>query len=233
MAKAKKDKADREQGLYRREEGLSKLSAAERKAMEAYAADYMGFLGEAKTERLAYRASVALLEKNGFRPISGFKTLKPGDKVYRGYHGKTLLAAVIGSSPLGEGLNVVGGHTDAPRIDLKPVPLAEKGGFAYFDTHYYGGIKKYQWVVRPLALYGVVCRADGTTVEIAIGDKPGDPVFLITDILPHLGQEQAKKPLSKGIEGEDLDLLIGSEASADKDAKEKVKANILALLKQT
>ena len=105
MAKAKKDKADREQGLYRREEGLSKLSAAERKAMEAYAADYMGFLGEAKTERLAYRASVALLEKNGFRPISGFKTLKPGDKVYRGYHGKTLLAAVIGSSPLGEGLN--------------------------------------------------------------------------------------------------------------------------------
>ena len=233
MAKAKKDKADREQGLYRREEGLSKLSAAERKAMEAYAADYMGFLGEAKTERLAYRASVALLEKNGFRPISGFKTLKPGDKVYRGYHGKTLLAAVIGSSPLGEGLNVVGGHTDAPRIDLKPVPLAEKGGFAYFDTHYYGGIKKYQWVVRPLALYGVVCRADGTTVEIAIGDKPGDPVFLITDILPHLGQEQAKKPLSKGIEGEDLDLLIGSEASADKDAKEKVKANVLALLKQT
>ena len=233
MAKAKKDKADREQGLYRREEGLSKLSAAERKAMEAYAADYMGFLGEAKTERLAYRASVALLEKNGFRPISGFKTLQPGDKVYRGYHGKTLLAAVIGSSPLGEGLNVVGGHTDAPRIDLKPVPLAEKGGFAYFDTHYYGGIKKYQWVVRPLALYGVVCRADGTTVEIAIGDKPGDPVFLITDILPHLGQEQAKKPLSKGIEGEDLDLLIGSEASADKDAKEKVKANVLALLKQT
>ena len=108
MAKAKKDKADREQGLYRREEGLSKLSAAERKAMEAYAADYMGFLGEAKTERLAYRASVALLEKNGFRPIGGFKTLKPGDKVYRGYHGKTLLAAVIGSSPLGEGLNVVG-----------------------------------------------------------------------------------------------------------------------------
>ena len=233
MAKAKKDKADREQGLYRREEGLSKLSAAERKAMEAYAADYMGFLGEAKTERLAYRESVALLEKNGFRPIGDFKSLKPGDKVYRGYHGKTLLAAVIGSSPLGEGLNVVGGHTDAPRIDLKPVPLAEKGGFAYFDTHYYGGIKKYQWVVRPLALYGVVCRADGTTVEIAIGDKPGDPVFLITDILPHLGQEQAKKPLSKGIEGEDLDLLIGSEASADKDAKEKVKANVLALLKQT
>ncbi len=230
---AKKVKSERKEGLYCREEGLSKLSAADRKAMEAYAADYMDFLGRAKTERLAYRASVALLEKNGFRPMSSCKTLKPGDKVYRGYHGKTLLAAVIGSRPIGEGINVVGGHTDAPRIDLKPVPVTEKGGFAYFDTHYYGGIKKYQWVVRPLALYGVVCRADGTTVEIAVGDKPGDPIFMITDILPHLGQEQAKKPLSKGIEGEDLDLLIGSEASADKDAKEKVKENILALLKQT
>ena len=219
-------------GLYVREEGLSKLSAAERKAMEAYAADYIGFLGKAKTERLAYRESVALLEKNGFRPISSFKVLKPGDKVYRGYHGKTLLAAVVGSRPIAEGINVVGGHTDAPRIDLKPVPLTEKGGFAYFDTHYYGGIKKYQWVVRPLALYGVVCLKDGSTVEIAVGDKPEDPIFMITDILPHLGQEQAKKPLSKGIEGEDLDLLIGSEASADKDAKEKVKSNILALLKK-
>ena len=230
---AKKTKSKTVAGLYVREEGLSKLSASERKAMEAYAADYIGFLGEAKTERLAYRESVALLEKNGFKPIGDFKSLKPGDKVYRGYHGKTLLAAVVGSRPITDGVNVVGGHTDAPRIDLKPVPLAEKGGFAYFDTHYYGGIKKYQWVVRPLALYGVVCRKDGTTVEIAIGDKPGDPIFMITDILPHLGQEQAKKTLSKGIEGEDLDLLIGSEASADKDAKDKVKANILSLLEKT
>ncbi len=230
---AKKTKSKTVAGLYVREEGLSKLSASERKAMEAYAADYIGFLGKAKTERLAYRESVALLEKNGFRPIGDFKSLKPGDKVYRGYHGKTLLAAVVDSRPITDGVNVVGGHTDAPRIDLKPVPLAEKGGFAYFDTHYYGGIKKYQWVVRPLALYGVVCRKDGTTVEIAIGDKPGDPIFMITDILPHLGQEQAKKTLSKGIEGEDLDLLIGSEASADKDAKEKVKANILSLLEKT
>ena len=229
---AKKSETKDKKGLYVREEGLSKLAAAERKAMEAYAADYMGFLGKAKTERLAYRASVALLEMNGFRPIGDCKLLKPGDKVYRGYHGKTLLAVVVGSRPLTDGVNVVGGHTDAPRIDLKPVPLTEKGGFAYFDTHYYGGIKKYQWVVRPLALYGVVCLKDGSTVEIAIGDKPEDPIFMITDILPHLGQEQAKKTLSKGIEGEDLDLLIGSEASADKDAKDKIKANILALLKK-
>jgi aspartyl aminopeptidase len=137
---AKKTKKEDKKGLYVREEGLSKLSAAERKAMEAYAADYIGFLGKAKTERLAYRESVALLEKNGFRPIGDFKSLKPGDKVYRGYHGKTLLAAVVGSRPITDGVNVVGGHTDAPRIDLKPVPLTEKGGFAYFDTRYYGGI---------------------------------------------------------------------------------------------
>ena len=111
--------------------------------------------------------------------------------------------------------------------------MSEKGGFAYFDTHYYGGIKKYQWVVRPLALYGVVCKADGTKVDIAVGDEPGDPAFMITDILPHLGQEQAKKPLSKGIEGEDLDLLIGSEPApgADKKDKKKVKDNIAAILK--
>ncbi len=232
---AKKEKNDSKKGLYLREEGLSKLSAAERKAMEAYSASYIDFLGKAKTERLAYREAVALLERNGFRPIGSCKTLKPGDKIYRGYHGKTLIAAVVGSGPITDGINVVGGHTDAPRIDLKPVPLDEKGGFAYFDTHYYGGIKKYQWVVRPLALYGVVCRADGTTVEIAIGDKPGDPAFMITDILPPLGQEQAKKTLSKGIEGEDLDLLVGSEAASGKDAKDankKVKANILAILKK-
>ncbi|MBR3085404.1 MAG: aminopeptidase [Kiritimatiellae bacterium] len=201
--------------------------------MEDYAKSYMDFLGRAKTERRAYAESIALLEKAGFRPISEFRRLKPGDKVYRGYHGKTLLAAVIGKDPVEDGLNVVGGHTDAPRLDLKPVPLAEKGGFAYFDTHYYGGIKKYQWVVRPLALYGVVCLKNGKKVEVAVGDDPSDPVFMITDILPHLGQEQAKKTLSEGIAGEDLDLLIGSEpAAGDGESKEKVKDNVAAIIKE-
>ena len=223
----------KKEGRYVREPGFGKLSAAERAEMEDYAKGYMAFLGKAKTERRAYAESVALVEKLGFRQLSSFKALKPGVKVYRGYHGKTLLAAVIGKEPIENGVNVVGGHTDAPRLDLKPVPLAEKGGFAYFDTHYYGGIKKYQWVVRPLALYGVVCKADGTKIDVAVGDDPGDPAFMITDILPHLGQEQAKKPLSKGIEGEDLDVLIGSEpaSGADKKDKEKVKDNIAALLK--
>ena len=230
-----KKNADPKSGRYVREPGFKNLSAAERKEMDAYAGQYMDFLGKAKTERRAYAESVALIEANGFKPLSAFKTLKPGDKVYRGYHGKTLMAAVIGRDPVEAGANIVGGHTDAPRIDLKPVPVAEKGGFAYFDTHYYGGIKKYQWVVRPLALYGVVCRKDGSVVEIAVGDKPGDPVFMITDILPHLGQEQAKKPLAKGIEGEDLDLLVGSEpkeSGDDKPAKQKVKENLLAILKE-
>lgn len=229
---AKKAEKKECKGRYVREPGFKNLSARERKEMETYSKVYIDFLGKAKTERRAYDASVEFIEKQGFKPLSSFKTLKPGDKVYRGYHGKTLLAAVIGDRPLADGVNVVGGHTDAPRIDLKPVPLAEKGGFAYFDTHYYGGIKKYQWVVRPLALYGVICRADGSKIDIAIGDKPGDPIFMITDILPHLGQEQAKKPLSTGIAGEDLDLLIGSEPIDDEDAKEKVKENILAILKR-
>lgn len=228
------DKKEKKQtGRYVREPGFKNLSAADRREMEAYAKGYMEFLGKAKTERRAYAESVALVEKAGFKPLSSFKGLKPGDKVYRGYHGKTLIAAVIGREPIEKGVNVVGGHTDAPRLDLKPVPLAEKGGFAYFDTHYYGGIKKYQWVVHPLALYGVVCRKDGSVVEVAIGDKPGDPVFMITDILPHLGQEQAKKTMSEGIAGEDLDLLIGSEpCEDDKKAKDKVKENIARILRR-
>ena len=233
---AKKEKDLSVKGLYKREEGLSKLSVKERKTMEAYCADYMQFLGKAKTERLAYEESIALLQKNGFKPLESFKTLKAGDKVYRGYHGKTLLAAVIGKRPVSEGVDVVGGHTDAPRIDLKPVPLTEKGGFAYFDTHYYGGIKKYQWVVRPLALYGVICKADGTKVRVAVGDDPADPVFMITDILPHLGHDQAQKKLSEAIPGENLDLLIGTEpcpkAKDDKDVSQKVKLNILRILEE-
>lgn len=229
----KKDKQN--DGRYVRKPGFEKLSTAERKEMERYAGGYMNFLGKAKTERRAYAESIALLEENGFKPIDSFRKLKPGDKIYRGYQGKTLLAATIGTNSIEGGLNVVGGHTDAPRLDLKPVPVSEKGGFVYLDTHYYGGIKKYQWVVTPLALYGVVCRKDGSKAELSIGDNPGDPVFMISDILPHLGQEQAKKTLAEGVAGEDLDILAGSEPSAEKsgDKKaEKVKDRLLAILKK-
>ncbi len=175
----------------------------------AYCAAYMGFLAKGKTERRCYAAAIELLTKAGFKERSTLKTLKPGDRVWRGYHAKTLMACVIGQTPSAAGIRVVGGHTDAPRLDLKPRPVYEKGGLVYFDTHVYGGIKKYQWLVLPLALYGVIVKTDGTVVEVAVGDEPGDPVFLISDILPHLGKDQEKKTQKEFFPAEDLDVVAG------------------------
>ena len=175
----------------------------------AYCAAYMDFLAKGKTERRCYAAAIELLTKAGFKELSTLKTLKPGDRVWRGYHAKTLMACVIGQTPSAAGISVVGGHTDAPRLDLKPRPVYEKGGLVYFDTHVYGGIKKYQWLVLPLALYGVIVKTDGTVVEVAVGDEPGDPVFLISDILPHLGKDQEKKTQKEFFPAEDLDVVAG------------------------
>lgn len=175
----------------------------------AYCAAYMEFLAKGKTERRCYAAAIELLTKAGFKELSTLKTLKPGDRVWRGYHAKTLMACVIGQTPSAAGIRVVGGHTDAPRLDLKPRPVYEKGGLVYFDTHVYGGIKKYQWLVLPLALYGVIVKTDGTVVEVAVGDEPGDPVFLISDILPHLGKDQEKKTQKEFFPAEDLDVVAG------------------------
>ena len=173
---------------------------------EDYCGEYMRYLGVAKTARRSYAESVRLLAARGFRDIDSFKTLKAGDKVYRGYEDRTVMAAVIGKKRIAEaGLKVVGGHTDAPRLDLKPRPLYEKGGCVYFDCHIYGGIKKYQWLTLPLALYGRIVRRDGSFVDVAVGDNPGDPVFMISDILPHLGKDQAKKTRDEFFEAEDLD----------------------------
>lgn len=175
----------------------------------AYCAAYMDFLAKGKTERRCYAAAIELLTKAGFKELSTLKTLKPGDRVWRGYHAKTLMACVIGQTPSAVGIRVVGGHTDAPRLDLKPRPVYEKGGLVYFDTHVYGGIKKYQWLVLPLALYGVIVKTDGTVVEVAVGDEPGDPVFMISDILPHLGKDQEKKTQKEFFPAEDLDVVAG------------------------
>ena len=175
----------------------------------AYCAAYMDFLAKGKTERRCYAAAIELLTKAGFKELSTLETLKPGDRVWRGYHAKTLMACVIGQTPSAAGIRVVGGHTDAPRLDLKPRPVYEKGGLVYFDTHVYGGIKKYQWLVLPLALYGVIVKTDGTVVEVAVGDEPGDPVFLISDILPHLGKDQEKKTQKEFFPAEDLDVVAG------------------------
>ena len=174
---------------------------------EAYSKEYMDYLSVAKTERRAYSQAVKLLEKAGFKDISTFKTLKPGDKVYRGYHGKTVMAAIVGKKPMVEGIRVVGGHTDAPRLDFKPKPLYEKDGVVYFDTHIYGGIKKFQWLVLPLAIYGTIVKKNGVKVDVAIGDKPGDPVFMISDLLPHLAHDLEQKKLKEFFPAEDLDVI--------------------------
>ena len=192
--------------------------------MDGYCREYMHYLGIAKTERRSYAESVRILEKAGFRELSKFKSLKPGDKVYRGYEGRTVMAAVIGKRKISEaGLKVVGGHTDAPRLDLKPKPLYEKGGYVYFDCHIYGGIKKYQWLVLPLALYGTIVRKDGTKVQVAVGDGPDDPVFMISDILPHLGKDQEKKHVTDFFPAEDLDVLAWTTYAKPKKGDEEDK----------
>ncbi|MBO6066908.1 MAG: aminopeptidase [Kiritimatiellae bacterium] len=199
---------------------------------DQYCKEYMRYLGIAKTERRSFAESERLLKARGFKELSAFKTLKPGDKVYRGYLDRTIMAAVIGKKPISEvGLKVVGGHTDAPRLDLKPKPIYDKGGYVYFDCHIYGGIKKYQWLVRPLALYGTVVRKDGTKVQIEVGDKPGDPVFMISDILPHLGYDQAKKTRDEFFPAEDLDVVAWTTPKKGDKEEDKDKADRDGLVK--
>lgn len=193
--------------------------------------DYKKFISECKTERLCVEKSIKLCQEAGFVDINTVKTLKSGDKVYAVNKNKNIAAFVIGDEPLTNGLNILGAHIDSPRIDLKQNPIYENDTLAYLDTHYYGGIIKYQWVTIPLALYGVVCKKDGTTVNISIGDDENDPVVGITDLLPHLAAEKMSKTAAKVIEGEALDILIGSKPLAEEE-KDSTKAAILKLLKE-
>ena len=174
--------------------------------------DYKNFLNVAKTEREATKEIIRRAEQKGYQDLEEYiknnKRILPGDKIYVNNKGKAVALFNIGTKPITEGMNILGAHIDSPRIDLKANPVYESDGFAYFDTHYYGGIKKYQWVTLPLALHGVIVKKDGTKVEIALGEEESDPVVGITDLLPHLAQEQMKKEASKLIEGEDLDILI-------------------------
>ncbi|MGN0385000.1 MAG: aminopeptidase [Lachnospiraceae bacterium] len=216
------------------------------KELENLNASYRSFLDQGKTERECIDTIVNQLEEAGFteldKMIKKGKQLKPGDQVYRVWMNKSIVAYRIGNRPLSEGMNILGAHIDSPRIDIKQNPLYEDGGFAYLDTHYYGGIKKYQWVTIPLALHGVIVKKDGTTVEICIGEEEDDPVFFISDLLVHLSAEQLEKKAGKVIEGEALDLIVGNKPlvikKEEKDkketkAKEAVKAGILDILKQT
>lgn len=191
---------------------------------------YARFLDAAKTERLAVRAAIGLAEERGFVPFEEDKTYAPGDKVYVNNRGKAAIFAVIGQKPVSEGVRIAAAHIDSPRLDLKPNPLYEDGELALLKTHYYGGIKKYQWTALPLALYGVIVKADGESVEVAIGDGEDDPCFVITDLLPHLATEQSKRPLSQGIKGEELNVLIGSHPFREDEGAELVKLHILKLL---
>lgn len=192
---------------------------------------YKNFITLGKTERLACSVSVDILKANGFKSIDEFKTLKAGDKVFIVNKNKNVAAFIMGKKPLVDGLRILGAHIDSPRLDLKESALYDKGGFTLADTHYYGGVKKYQWVTIPLALHGVVCKKDRTVVDIHIGEDKDDPVFGITDLLIHLSADQMTKSLAKGIEGESLDVTLGSIPCND-DEKKTVKKNVLAILKK-
>ena len=221
------------------------------KEAEAFAKEYMQFLDEGKTERECVDTIVNTIEKQGYQELSSViknkGKLKKGDKVYAVCMNKAIVMFRIGEKPMEEGMNILGAHIDSPRLDVKQNPLYEEGGFAYLDTHYYGGVKKYQWVTIPLALHGVIVKKDGTTVELSVGEDDGDPVFFISDLLIHLAQEQMEKKASKVIEGEALDLIIGNkplllDKKGDKKdakdseekaaAKDAVKKGILAILKE-
>lgn len=193
---------------------------------------YTAFLDAAKTERLAVRSAIRLAEERGFVPFAENKTYGPGDRVYVNNRGKAVILAVIGQKPVSEGVRIAAAHIDSPRLDLKPNPLYEDGELALLKTHYYGGIKKYQWTALPLALYGVIVKANGESVEVSIGDGADEPCFVITDLLPHLATEQSKRTLAQGVKGEELNVLIGSHPFRDTEGSELVKLNILKLLNE-
>ena len=206
------------------------------KEAEAFAREYMDFLDAGKTERECVDTLVNLIEKEGYVELnalleSGSK-IKPGDKIYAVNMNKCLVMYQIGKKPMKEGMNILGAHIDSPRLDVKQNPVYEDSSIAYLDTHYYGGVKKYQWVAIPLSLHGVVVKKDGTTVEINVGDNEDDPVFFVSDLLVHLAGEQMEKKAAKVIEGEALDLIVGNIPVKDKD-KDAVTAGVLNILKES
>ena len=222
----------KERLMIAKKNGGTVLSEEEIGRADAFCEDYKAFLDAAKTEREAVETAVALAEKSGFVPFEHGKQYQPGDKVYYNNRGKALILAVLGTEPIANGIMLAAAHIDSPRLDLKPCPLYEDKELALFKTHYYGGIKKYQWTAIPLAMHGVVVKSDGTVIKVCIGEEAGDPQFTITDILPHLGQDQATKPLGTAFTGEDLNILIGSRPVRDEEAKDAYKLNIMRLLNE-
>ncbi len=233
-----------------REVAWKKYDEASLDELEALAVDYIDFISENKTERECAAAAIAAAEDAGYDSladcIAAGTPVGPGSKLWACAQGKAVILVHVGAAPISEGMNILGAHIDSPRLDIKQNPLYETNDFALLDTHYYGGIKNYQWTALPLALHGVVAKTDGEVVEVNIGDDPADPVFCVTDLLPHLGSQQMDKKGSKVVEGEDLDVLVGNrplaatdadeaddgagKAEGDKASKDPVKAYVLALL---
>ena len=230
MSKDTEGKKLKEMLFNKKENGWLEVDSELEKAIMKFSDEYIYFLNKGKTERECVAFTKKMLDENGFRDIAESETLKSGDKIYYINRDKSIYAAVIGKEKLENGLNVIGAHVDSPRLDLKPNPLYEEGEFAYFKTHYYGGIKKYQWTAIPLAIHGVIVKTNGEKINVNVGEHEEDSIFTITDLLPHLAQEQMERKLKEGIKGEDLNLLIGSMPYNDKEVSEKVKLNILNIL---
>ncbi len=217
--------------LYERKNGFADISEADKKGVFDFCEDYKRAITKAKTEREFCTLAIEVLKENGFEALENKSSLHVGDKVFSNNRGKGVFAAVIGSELLEKGVNIVGAHIDSPRLDLKSNPLYEDSGMAYFKTHYYGGNRKYQWLSIPLSLHGVVFKADGTKVEVSIGENENDPIFCIPDLLPHLAQQYEAKKVSEAFEGEKLNVIIGNIECEEAD-KEKVKYGVMKLLNE-
>ena len=222
----------KEQLFFKRENGLLKADDETIEKAYSYAEGYKNFLDAAKTEREAVNKAIAMAKAEGFVEFELGKKYNAGDKVYINNRGKSVAFAVIGEDAVESGVNITAAHIDSPRLDLKPNPLYEDIELALFKTHYYGGIKKYQWTAIPLSLHGVFALKNGEVIEVSIGEDDADPKFVINDLLPHLAQEQSKRPLSEGIKGEELNVLIGSRPFRDDKISERVKLNILKLFNE-
>ncbi|MGN0580130.1 MAG: aminopeptidase [Ruminococcus sp.] len=220
----------KEKLFARKKHGFFRMTEEQYSDCSSFCEDYKKFLDSAKTEREAVKTSVSLLEAKGFKEYKNGMSLSAGDKIYRNNRGKAIIATIIGTEPIEKGVRLCAAHIDSPRLDLKQNPLYEDNRMALFKTHYYGGIKKYQWTAMPLSLHGVIIKADGSEVCVSIGEDENDPVFCISDLLPHLAGEQMKRSSAQLIKGEELNIIIGSLPYPDEEINDAVKLNILNLL---
>lgn len=223
-------KKEEETYLFKRENGLLTLNESKEKKMNAFCEEYKAFLDHGKTERECVSEAIRLAEKAGFVPFEADKKYAPGDKVYASNRGKALILAVIGKEGCRNGVAIAAAHIDSPRLDLKPIPLYESNDMAFLKTHYYGGIKKYQWTAIPLAMHGTVVCKDGRVVNLCIGEKEGDEQFCVTDLLPHLSKEQSAKTLGKAIEAENMNILCGSSPISGEKGEEMYKKKVMQIL---